>query len=170
MPHAEYRRIIGLHPLLRLDVELALLHRQGKDRRALEHRQMRRVLAGFLHHLNAARSGSHDANPFAREASAFLRPQRRVMALTGKAFKTLVVGDIGFGRKTGAKDEEPGAHGSAVGRADNPFIARLVEFRRADARAEPYVPAQVEFFVNVMEIAAQLVPGRKSFGPVPVAP
>ena len=67
--------------------EAALLHRQCRHRRALEHGELSGHFARLLNDLHTARPGPDDRHSLAGQAESFLRPQGGVMALTREPFE-----------------------------------------------------------------------------------
>src|SRR5262245_3052866 len=135
---------------------------------------MLRFASGLLGHLNATRARADDANPLAVKVHALLRPQCCVMTRAAERIDSLDRWEVRLGGEADADHEEAGPHLDvfcfAASGLNAPFPPRFIKFRRSHPCAKSDVAAQVEFFVDELEIGAHLFEARVYLAPVPLAP
>ena len=166
----EGRGIVRLHRLVVGLAQLALAHRQVHVGRALEHGQVRGHLRRLLRDLDAARPGADHADALAGEVDALLRPQRRVVRFAREVFEARQRRDVGLGGEARADDHEARPQRAALRGLEQPLARGFVEARTVHAGPEADVTAQVEFRVDIIEVAPHFLPAGEALAPIPVPP
>jgi hypothetical protein len=93
-----------------------------------------------------------------------------VVTLALETIEALEFGYIGFAHSADTQDEKPGSYRAAACNPDLPPVAGGVENCRIHPGVETDVPGQVQLAIDMVEVAPQLLPGRKLLAPVPVLP
>jgi hypothetical protein len=156
--------------LLRLpEVPVVLLHRgdlvgaegavaggERVRRRALEDREVGRLLGDHRDRLHPGGPGADEADPEPGEVHALVRPVRGVVGGALERVQARDLRQLRRGQAAGRHHEEPGRHRVAVLRADLPAARLLVVLRSGDPGAEDDVLAQVEPVGHVLRVPEDL--------------
>ena len=161
-------RPLGPVPLAFVVGERAIPSRERVLRRALEHRDVRRLLSDLGDRLDARRSRADHADSLAGERHGRVGPLPGVVALAGEVVDAGVVRRVGDRQRPHRADEEARRGARPVMCLDRPALRRFVVAGVDDPRLELDVLQQVESSSDVPEVGEHVGACGLRLGPVPL--
>src|SRR6185312_15190380 len=142
---------------------------QRKIRRALEDRELRRLLGEHRNRLNSRRPRTDHRDALAAEVDLFMRPAAGEIDLALEVLDAIDLRRLGRGKTTRGHDVVAAGYGSAIVHRELPTFPRVVPCRGRDFGVEANVGPQVIAIGDKAKITQDFGLGRVFFRPRPCA-